>query len=172
MSGALVALALVHGAAALLVPLPPSAPLVRAAVAPAAASVASYPSPFPVSSVTLTLSNEEAPSCADTCVPEPPYCTYGRGAPASCVLHVPRAQGGLPRGSTLRSTYRGNREEEGVVWYVLPNHLSIDPSLGTREEGVGREGQDRGSQAGAAGMHLSRTYHAHHRAYAVCTPCT
>ena len=59
MSGALVALALVHGAAALLVPLPPSAPLVRAAVAPAAASVASYPSPFPVSSVTLTLSNEE-----------------------------------------------------------------------------------------------------------------
>ena len=97
MSGALVALALVHGAAALLVPLPPSAPLVRAAVAPAAASVASYPSPFPVSSVTLTLSNEEAPSCADTRVPEPPYCTYGRRVPASCVLHVPRAQGGLPR---------------------------------------------------------------------------
>ena len=57
MRGSLVAFALVHGAAALLVPLPPSAPLVRAAVAPAAASAASYASPFP--SVTLTLSNEE-----------------------------------------------------------------------------------------------------------------
>ena len=61
---------------------------------------------------------EWVPACADTCVPEPPYCTYGRGVPASCVLHVPRAQGGLPRVSTLRSTYHGNREEEGVVWYV------------------------------------------------------
>jgi hypothetical protein len=66
--------ALVHGAAALLVPLPPSAPLVRAAVAPAATSAASYPSPFPVSSVTLTLSNEEAPPSVSlcTCAPEPP----------------------------------------------------------------------------------------------------
>ena len=55
-------LALVHGGAALLVPVPPSAPLVRAvAVAPAAASAVSYPSPFPASSVTLTLASEEAP---------------------------------------------------------------------------------------------------------------
>ena len=53
-------LALVHGGAALLVPVPPSAPLVRAvAVAPAAASAVSYPSPFPASSVTLA--SEEAP---------------------------------------------------------------------------------------------------------------
>jgi len=55
-------LALVHGGAALLVPVPPSAPLVRAvAVAPAAASAVSYPSPFPASSVTLTIASEEAP---------------------------------------------------------------------------------------------------------------
>ena len=53
-------LALVHGGAALLVPVPPSAPLVRAvAVAPAAASAVSYPSPFPASSVTLTIASEE-----------------------------------------------------------------------------------------------------------------
>ena len=55
-------LALAHGGGALLVPVPPSAPLVRAvAVAPAAASAVSYPSPFPASSVTLTLASEEAP---------------------------------------------------------------------------------------------------------------
>ena len=55
-------LALVHGGGALLVPVPPSAPLVRAvAVAPAAASAVSYPSQFPASSVTLTLASEEAP---------------------------------------------------------------------------------------------------------------
>ena len=96
--------ALVHGAAALLVPLPPSAPLVRAAVAPAATSAASYPSPFPVSSVTLTLSNEEAPPSVSLChcAPEPPYRTHWRRVPASCVLHVPEAQGSLPRGPTLR----------------------------------------------------------------------
>ena len=32
---------------------------------------------------------------ADTHAPEPPYCTYGLRVPASCVLHVPKAQGSL-----------------------------------------------------------------------------
>ena len=34
--------------------------------------------------------------CADTYAPGPPYCTYGLRVPASCVLHVPEAQGSLP----------------------------------------------------------------------------
>ena len=46
------------------------------------------------------------PGCADTYVPEPPYCTYGLREPASCVLYVPKAQGSLPqRGTTARPGY-------------------------------------------------------------------
>ena len=41
---------------------------------------------------------------ADTCVPEPPYCTYGLGVPVSCVLYVPEAQGSLPRAATTVGT--------------------------------------------------------------------
>ena len=47
-----------------------------------------------------------APSCADTCVPGPPYRTQGPRIPASCVLYVPEAQGSLPRGeATVRTPY-------------------------------------------------------------------
>ena len=42
------------------------------------------------------------PGCADTYVPEPPYCTYGLREPASCVLYVPKAQGSLwPGGAPM-----------------------------------------------------------------------
>ena len=43
--------------------------------------------------------------CVDTCVhvPGPPYCAYGLRVPASCALHVPKAQGGLPRGTHRRT---------------------------------------------------------------------
>ena len=47
-----------------------------------------------------TLDQEYVPHYADTCVPEPPYCTYGLRVPASCVLYVSEAQGSLPRGAT------------------------------------------------------------------------
>eukprot|EP00964_Phaeocystis_antarctica_P116900 scaffold80755_cov61-Phaeocystis_antarctica.AAC.4 len=39
-----------------------------------------------------------AATYADTYVPEPPCCTYRLRVPASCVLYVPKAQGGLPQG--------------------------------------------------------------------------
>ena len=37
---------------------------------------------------------------ADTCAPGPPTCTYGLLVPAVCVLHIPEAQGCLPRCAT------------------------------------------------------------------------
>ena len=37
---------------------------------------------------------------ADTCAPGPPTCTYGLRVPAVCVLHIPEAQGCLPRCAT------------------------------------------------------------------------
>ena len=40
---------------------------------------------------------------ADTCVPEPPYCTYGLRVPASCVPYVPAAQGSWC--ATVRTPY-------------------------------------------------------------------
>ena len=35
-------------------------------------------------------------SCADTCVPGPPYCTHGLRVPASCAPYVPEARGSFP----------------------------------------------------------------------------
>ena len=45
-----------------------------------------------------------ATAYADAYVPGPPYCTYGLRVPASCVPHVPKAQGSLPRGATTVRT--------------------------------------------------------------------
>ena len=64
-----------------------------------------------------------ASSDADTCIPRPPYCTYGPHAPASCLLYVPEAQGssapGVPcvphtlvRTAYLSTTYRGTTGEQ------------------------------------------------------------
>ena len=35
-------------------------------------------------------------SCADTCVPGPPYCAHGLRVPASCAPYVPEARGSSP----------------------------------------------------------------------------
>ena len=53
-----------------------------------------------VKTLTRYLKSGPVLNCADTYVPEPPYCTYGLRAPTSCVLYVPKAQGSLPRGAT------------------------------------------------------------------------
>ena len=91
MSGPLFALALVHGAAALLVPLPPNAPLVRAAVAPAAVSAASYASPFPVSTL---LADDEAPvkkvSAAKAKIEAAKLAQQARTHHVPCAVHIPR----------------------------------------------------------------------------------
>ena len=47
-----------------------------------------------------------------TYAPGPPYCTYGLRVPASCVLHVPKAQGSVSQCSTY-CAYRRTRTSLG-----------------------------------------------------------
>eukprot|EP00964_Phaeocystis_antarctica_P070183 scaffold42696_cov57-Phaeocystis_antarctica.AAC.3 len=71
--------------------------------------------------------------CADTYLPGPQDCTYGLRLPASCVLYVLEAQGGLPPGAprTVRTPYayqpRACRTYR-VPWY---HRRSTSPSRGS-----------------------------------------
>ena len=58
---------------------------------------------------------DEVLGYADTYAPAPPYCTYGPRVPASCVLHVPEAQGSLPRDLT-HGTYAARAPASGVPY--------------------------------------------------------
>ena len=57
--------------------------------------------------------------CADTYVPEPPYCTYGLRVAASCVLYVPKARGSLPRGRLLYQPRRAVGPTR-ILWHHRP----------------------------------------------------
>jgi len=82
---------------------------------------------------------------ADTYVPGPPYCTYRLRVPASCVLHVPEAQGSLPwapllyvrrprtsLGRAVRSAYRGTTgSTRPSLWRALvATRLTGTPTTG------------------------------------------
>ena len=112
MSGSLFALALVHGAAALLVPLPPNAPLVRAAVAPAAVSAASYASPFPVSTL---LANDEAPVKKVSAAKAKIEAAKLAQQACACMYRAPTMH--IPR------TYHAHSHagESGAAWVPNPN---------------------------------------------------
>ena len=75
-------------------------------------------------------------SCACACTPpEPPYCTYGLRAPASCVLYVPKAQDSCAPVAPL---------------YVLSARASLGTAYrGTTGGGGPRAGRRRGAAVGA-----------------------
>ena len=88
---------------------------------------------------------DEVLGYADTYAPAPPYCTYGPRVPASCVLHVPEAQGSLPwapllyvrrprtsLGRAVRSAYRGTTgSTRPSLWRALvATRLTGTPTTG------------------------------------------
>ena len=67
--------------------------------------------------------SQQVKRCTDTCVPgASPYCTYGLGVPASCVLYVPvRGAGQLARRPcTVRTGYAHQPRE--CRMYRVPLH--------------------------------------------------
>ena len=64
--------------------------------------------------------------CADACVPEPPYCTYGLRVPASCrATYLRHRAAAAPRyvhrthirlGRAVRTAYRGPPGTRGRTW--------------------------------------------------------
>ena len=76
--------------------------------------------------------------CADTYVPEPPWCAYGPRVPPSWVLYVPAAQGSSPRGpriTIVRTSLRARRVYTAYSAYcVAPQvaHLSAACSSGAQ----------------------------------------
>ena len=77
--------------------------------------------------------------CADTYVPEPPWCTYGPRVPPPCVLYVPAAQGTSPRGPRIAIVPTGTRTSlracrAYTAYCVAPQvaHLSAACSSGAQ----------------------------------------
>ena len=61
---------------------------------------------------------ELALGCADTCTPAPPWGTCRLRVPASRVVHVPEAQGGLPSGSHILRASVGRSGTCCAPWHA------------------------------------------------------